>query len=45
MEQEKASCLAVEAGKTIIIEREALIRDADRAGIAVIAINDPGDLA
>jgi DUF1009 family protein len=45
MEQEKASCLAVEAGKTIMIEREALIRDADRAGIAVIAINDPGDLA
>jgi hypothetical protein len=28
-----------------MIEREALIRDADRAGIAVIAINDPGDLA
>jgi len=45
MEENKASCLAVEAGKTIMIERETLVREADRAGIAVIAINDPRDLA
>ncbi len=45
MRHVKASCLAVEAGKTIMIEREALIRDADQAGIAIVAINDPGDLA
>ncbi len=45
MEHVKASCLAVEAGKTIMIERDALIRDADKAGIAIVAINDPGDLA
>ncbi len=45
MEQGKASCLAVEAGKTVMIEREAIIRNADRAGIAVVAINDPRDLA
>ncbi len=45
MEHVNASCLAVEAGKTIMIERETLIRDADKAGIAIVAINDPGDLA
>lgn len=45
MAQVKASCLAVEAGKTIIIEREIMIRDAERAGIAVVAMNDPKDLA
>ncbi len=43
MEQVKASCLAIEAGKTIIIDREAVVRDADRAGIAVIAIQDIGE--
>jgi DUF1009 family protein len=37
MEQVKASCLAVEAGKTIIIDREAVVADADRAGIAIVA--------
>ncbi len=45
MEQGKASCIAVEAGKTVMIEREALIREADRAGIAMVAINDPRELA
>ncbi len=43
MEQVKASCLAIEAGKTIIIDREAVVHDADRAGIAVIAIQDIGE--
>ncbi len=38
MEQVKASCLAVEAGKTIIIDREAVVRDADKAGIAIVAM-------
>jgi DUF1009 family protein len=41
----KAKCLAVEAGKTIVIERETLVREADAAGIAVIAINGPEDVA
>ncbi len=45
MMQVKASCLAVEAGKTIMIERDVLIRDANQAGIVIAAINDPGDLA
>ena len=34
----KASCLAVEAGKTIILDREAVVAEADRAGIAILAI-------
>ncbi len=33
-----ASCLAVEAGKTIIFDRETVAAEADRAGIAVVAI-------
>ena len=41
MEEVKASCLAVEAGKTIIIEREAVIHEADRAGIAIVAVHGP----
>jgi len=45
MENVKASCLAVEAGKTIIIERETVLREADRAGISIIALSDPKDLS
>jgi hypothetical protein len=33
----KASCLAIEAGKTIILDREAVIQEADRTGIAIMA--------
>ena len=39
MREVNASCLAVEAGKTIIFERESVIREADRAGIALVARN------
>jgi UDP-2,3-diacylglucosamine hydrolase len=45
MAEVKASCLAVEAGKTIILERETVIHDADRAGITIIAVRDPKGLA
>jgi DUF1009 family protein len=31
--------LAVEAGKTIILEKEAVLREAEAAGIAVVAVN------
>ncbi|MCK9419462.1 MAG: UDP-2,3-diacylglucosamine diphosphatase LpxI [Nitrospirae bacterium] len=41
----QASCLAVEAGKTIIIERETVINDANRAGITIIAMQDLKDIA
>ena len=40
MAEVKASCLAIEAGKTIILERETVIHDADRAGITIIAVQD-----
>jgi UDP-2,3-diacylglucosamine hydrolase len=43
MQQVKASCLAIEAGKTIIIDRESVIADADRAGIAIIAMENRVD--
>jgi hypothetical protein len=33
----KASCLAVEAGKTIILDREQVILEAERAGISIVA--------
>jgi UDP-2,3-diacylglucosamine hydrolase len=38
MEHVKASCLAIEAGKTIIFDRETVVREADRAGIAIVAV-------
>lgn len=44
MAQVKATCLAIEAGKTIIIEREAVIADADKTGIAIVAIQNQADL-
>jgi len=34
----KASCLAIEAGKTLFIDREASIRLADSKGIAIVAL-------
>ena len=45
MERVKASCLAVEADKTIFIERDAVIRDAGRAGISIVALHDPKDIS
>jgi UDP-2,3-diacylglucosamine hydrolase len=44
MKQVKAACLAVEAGKTIIIDRETVIADANKAGIAIIALQDRMDV-
>ncbi len=37
MQDVKAACLAIESGKTIILDREAVLADADRAGIAIVA--------
>ncbi|MDX2252921.1 MAG: UDP-2,3-diacylglucosamine diphosphatase LpxI, partial [Nitrospira sp.] len=34
----KASVLAVEAGRTVILDRDELVGHAERAGIAVIGI-------
>ena len=33
----KAACLAIEAGKTLIIDREKTVKLADRAGICIVA--------
>jgi DUF1009 family protein len=41
MAEVKAACLAVEAGKTIILDREAVTAAADRAGITIVAIEQP----
>ncbi len=41
MAQVKASCLAVEAGKTIIFDREVVVAEADRAGITIVAVQNP----
>ena len=43
MSEVKATCLAVEANKTIIIDREIVVRDAEQAGITIIAIIDQKD--
>ena len=32
-----ASCLSVEAGRTLLFDREALLKKADEAGIAIVA--------
>jgi UDP-2,3-diacylglucosamine hydrolase len=41
----RASCLAIESGKTIILDRDTVINNADRAGITIVAARDPKDIA
>jgi UDP-2,3-diacylglucosamine hydrolase len=43
MREVKATCLAVEANRTIIIDREAVVRDAEQAGISIIAVLGSGN--
>jgi len=40
MRELKGAVLAVEAGKTILIEKEELIAEAERAGIAVVGVSE-----
>jgi DUF1009 family protein len=40
MREVNASCLAVEAGKTIILEKDAVIAEAEQAGIAIVAVEN-----
>lgn len=40
MAEVDASCLAVEAGKTIILDRDAVIKEADRLGIAIFGVEE-----
>ena len=37
MQRAGASCLSVEAGRTLLFDREALLKRADEAGIAIVA--------
>lgn len=38
MKEIKASCLAIRAGKTLILDKDAFLSEADAAGISVVAI-------
>jgi DUF1009 family protein len=40
MQEVKASCLAIEAGRTIILDRETVTLEADRAGITITALGE-----
>jgi UDP-2,3-diacylglucosamine hydrolase len=40
MKEVNASCLAIEAGKTIILDREAVIGGAEKAGISIVAVRN-----
>lgn len=42
MKSALASVLAVEAGKSVLLDRQEMIRQADRAGIAVVGISAEG---
>jgi DUF1009 family protein len=35
-----ASALGIEAGKMLVVDREEVIRVADRAGIAVVSVDE-----
>jgi UDP-2,3-diacylglucosamine hydrolase len=41
LKKAKSSCLAVEAHRTILLEREKLVAEADRLGIAFVAFDAP----
>ena len=42
MREVKASCLAIEAGRTIMMQKDALIAQANGSGITVVALNSDG---
>ena len=42
MQEVKATCLAVEAGKTLLFDRDDVIAEAERAGISVVGVASPG---
>jgi len=44
MEEVKAGCLAIEAGKTIMIQKDALIARANKAGISIVALDENGSI-
>ena len=44
MEDAKATCLAIEAGRTIMIQRDVVIDRADHLGISIIALDASGKI-
>jgi hypothetical protein len=42
MRRSNASVLAVDAGKTLLFERQAMLKEADEAGIAIVGMEDEG---
>ena len=40
MKEVKAACLAVEAGKTIILDKESVIAEANKAGITIVGVEE-----
>ena len=44
MQEVQAACLAVEAGKTIMIQKEDVIREANADGICIVALDASGTL-
>lgn len=42
MREVKALCLALEAGKTIMIQKDSIIAQADAAGITIVALDENG---
>jgi len=42
MREVKASCLAIEADRTIMIQREAVLSEANAAGVAIVALDGSG---
>ena len=40
MRRSNARLLAVDAGKTLLFERQAMIKEADEAGIAIVGMKD-----
>jgi len=40
MGQATARVLAIDAGKTLLFERDRMIKEADQAGIAIVAMKD-----
>jgi DUF1009 family protein len=40
MKEVKAACLAVEAGKTIILDKESVIAEANKAGIVIVGVGE-----
>lgn len=43
MHETGASCLAIEAGKTVVVDQDDVVRFADRHGIAIVALSTDGE--